>query len=242
MAKGQSKKHFGERRLFFSISSVFLHDMPDPGPYRSRGRVTMQMRSVVRLVAVAFILSASPAAAQTSGFQAGLTIGSAPGPQGYDVGFITGWYGTGENALRKSPVDVLAELVVGARNFDDPAFFGRGALLLRFSPNAGDRGPGLPTRVHFLIGPQLEWRRGTGDVLSRTGIKPDMKLVLGGEIGIRGAFVELRYTADLSSRTRVTPSQIEVTRSGPRLVPPTSRKEFALANGAVMLTVGMRLK
>lgn len=137
---------------------------------------------------------------------------------------------------------MLAELVVGARHFDAPAFFGRGALLLRLSPNAGDRGPASPSRVHFLIGPQLEWRRGTGDVLSRTGVKPDMKLVLGSEIGLRGAFVELRYTADLSSRTRATPPQVEVTRYGPRLVPPTSRKEVALANGAVMLTVGMRLK
>jgi hypothetical protein len=78
-------------------------------------------------------------------------------------------------------------------------------------------------------------------VLSRTGIRPDLKFVLGGEIGIRNAFVELRYAADLSTRTRTTPPQIEVTRSGPRLTPSTSRKELALSNGSVMLTVGMRL-
>ncbi|HYN10182.1 MAG TPA: hypothetical protein VES67_22540 [Vicinamibacterales bacterium] len=97
----------------------------------------------------------------------------------------------------------------------------------------------LPTR-----GPPgpVEWRRRAGDPLSRTGVTPDVKLVLGGEIGIRSAFVELRYTSDVSTRTRTTPPQIEVTRSGPRLVPSTSRKELALSNGGVMLTVGLRLR
>jgi hypothetical protein len=202
----------------------------------------MLIRFLAGFVAVVLMVGASPAAAQVSGLTAGLTVGSAPGPKGYDVGFITGWYGTGDGTSRRSPVDVMAELVVGARNFDTPAFFGRGALLLRLKANADEVGPGSPTRVLFLIGPQVEWRRGTGDVLSKTGLKPDLKMVLGGEIGIRGAFVELRYTADVSADTRTTPPQIEVTRSGPRLIPSTSRKEFQFSNGAVMLTVGMRLR
>jgi hypothetical protein len=136
----------------------------------------------------------------------------------------------------------MAELVVGARNFDTPAFFGRGALLLRVKANPGEVRAGSATRVLFLIGPQVEWRRGAGDVLSKTGLKPDLRLVLGGEIGIRSAFVELRYTADVSTETRTSPPQIEVTRSGPRLIPSTSRRKLEFSNGAVMLTVGMRLR
>jgi hypothetical protein len=115
-------------------------------------------------------------------------------------------------------------------------------LLLRVKANPDEVRAGSATRVLFLIGPQVEWRRGAGDVLSKTGLKPDLRLVLGGEIGIRSAFVELRYTADVSTETRTSPPQIEVTRSGPRLIPSTSRRKLEFSNGAVMLTVGMRLR
>lgn len=184
-----------------------------------------------------------PAAAQTSGIQAGLTLGPAAGDGKSGLGFVTGWYASSNKTSRRMPADVQAELLVGAQDFQSPAFFGRGALLLRLRANPEeDWSHPSSSRIHFLLGPQVEWRRGTGSVVAKTGVRPDVKLVIGGDIEIRSAFIEVRYTTDVASKTRITPPTVEVTRTGPRLVPSSSHKELDLRNGAVLVTVGMRMR
>jgi hypothetical protein len=184
----------------------------------------------------------APAAAQVSGIQTGITL-APPRDGGSGLGFITGWYATGGDRIRASPVDVLAELTAGAQDFQSPAFFGRAALLLRLATRSGDRpGPAPGPQVHLLFGPQIEWRRGNGSVVARTGSRPDLKLVLGGDVEIRHAFVELRYAADLATDTRSGPPVVQITPSGARLVPSAPQRRVSLRNGTVMLTMGMRLK
>ena len=203
-------------------------------------------RGTILMIAVVctFVLAGpAPVGAQTSGIQAGLTFEPAAGDGESGLGFVTGWSASSNKTSRRAPADVQAELLVGARNFQSPAFFGRGALLLRVRANPEDDGAQPSARrVHFLIGPQVEWRRGTGSVVARTGARPDVKLVLGGDIEIRSAFIEVRYTADVATETRITPPTVEVTRTGPRVAPSISRKELDLRNGAVMVTVGMRMR
>jgi hypothetical protein len=207
---------------------------------RNHARGTILMLAVV----CTFVLAGpAPVAAQTSGIRAGLTFGPAEADGQSGLGFVTGWHASSNKTSRRAPADVQAELLVGARNFQSPAFFGRGALLLRVRTNPDDDADQPSARrVHFLIGPQVEWRQGTGSVVSRTGARPDVKLVLGGDIEIRNAFIEVRYTADVATETRISPPTVEVTRTGPRLVPSSSRKVLDLRNGAVMVTVGMRLR
>jgi hypothetical protein len=179
--------------------------------------------------------------AQVSGIQSGITFGP-PQDGGSRLGFVTGWYASGGDKRRSAPADVLAELTVGAQNFQAPAFFGRAALLLRLKTRIDDNlGPAPGPGVHFLLGPQIEWRRGDGSVVAPTGSKPDLKLVLGGEIEVRRAFFELRYAADLATETRAGPPVVHITPAGARLLPSPPQRRITLRNGTLMVTMGMRL-
>lgn len=191
---------------------------------------------------MAMALVPARAEAQRSGIQSGITFGPPP-DGGSGLGFVTGWYATGDERLRTAPVDFLAELTVGAQNFQAPAFFGRAALLLRLKTSIDDDlGPALGPRVHFLIGPQIEWRRGNGSVVAHTASKPDLKLVLGGDLEVRRAFFELRYAADLATDIRTGPPVVQITPTGARLLPSPPQRKISLRNGTVMVTMGMRLR
>jgi hypothetical protein len=191
---------------------------------------------------MAIALVPARADAQRSGIQSGITF-APPQDGGSGLGFVTGWYASGDEKFRSAPADFLAELTVGAQNFQAPAFFGRAALLLRLKTRIDDDlGPAPGPRVHFLIGPQVEWRRGNGSVVAPTGSRPDLKLVLGGDVEIRDAFLELRYAADLATETRSGPAIVHITPSGARLVPSAPQRKLSLKNGTVMVTVGMRLR
>ncbi len=196
------------------------------------------------LIAILFAVSSAisfPAAAQTSGMQAGVTFGPAAGRGEYVPGFVTGWYGIADPSAGRSPGDVRAELVLGGQDFQAPTFFARVALLLRLKPNATDDWGRPPSRrLNFLIGPQVELRRGPGDALSKSAIDKDVKLVLGAEIEVHSGFLEVRYTTDVATKNEIVPAGIDVTRGSPRLVPATMRRRLAFSNGAVTVTAGMR--
>jgi hypothetical protein len=205
----------------------------------------MRTRNVlVAIVFCVFLTAPPPALAQTQGFQAGMTLGakgSCAVRTDCGPGFTLGWFANGDRKTDDLPIDVQTELLMGSQGTTERQGFARAALLLRFKSiyAPGDTSP----RTHFLVGPQLEFHNTTQ--LAGIGGRPDLRLALGADWVRRRAIVEFRYTAHLGVRHDNDQTVVIVSRSGAPPPPPsvvsTPRSSLEFRDGAVVLTVGVRV-
>jgi len=199
----------------------------------------------VSVVSVVCILLTTPASAiaQTQGFQAGVTVGakgSCAARTDCGPGFTMGWFLNGDRRQYPMPIDVQAEVLMGAQGTSERQGFARAALLLRFKSiyNAGDSSP----RTHFLIGPQVEFRNTAQ--LAGVGGRPDLRLAIGADWVKRRTMVEFRYTAHPRVQRDTNQTVVIASRQGappPPTVASTPRSSLVFRDGAVVLTVGVRV-